>query len=109
MGEQELLADKHVGYIVSLDSVRACKPAVFACGVVLRVFLYLNWAAQRKESFEYWVTEHLKVQGLYWGVTALELLGAPANALDRNKVVEFLKSCQHEGGAFSYSIHAIGS
>jgi geranylgeranyl transferase type-2 subunit beta len=39
------------------------------------------------------------MNGLYWGLTALHLMGRP-DALDRNEVVEFVLSCQHENGGF---------
>jgi geranylgeranyl transferase type-2 subunit beta len=55
--------------------------------------------SQRKDELEYWLTEHLRVNGLYWGLTALHLLGHP-DALPRNEVVEFVLSCLHDSGGF---------
>lgn len=54
---------------------------------------------QQRESLEYWVTEHLRVSGLYWGSTALALLGKD-DALNKDDVVAFLKRCAHKEGAF---------
>lgn len=42
------------------------------------------------------------MNGLYWGLTALHLLGHP-EALDRDEVVEFVLSCQHDNGGFGAS------
>ncbi|KAF2810529.1 type II protein geranylgeranyltransferase beta subunit [Mytilinidion resinicola] len=71
--ELQLFVDKHVRYIQSLD--------------------------KRKDELEYWLTEHLRLNGLYWGLTALHLLGHP-DALPRNEVVDFVLSCLHDSGGF---------
>lgn len=39
------------------------------------------------------------MNGLYWGLTALHLLGHP-EALPRSKTIDFVFSCQHENGGF---------
>ena len=54
---------------------------------------------QRKDELEYWLTEHLRLNGLYWGLTALHMLGRP-DALPRNEAIEFVLSCQCEDGGF---------
>ncbi|KAF2657380.1 terpenoid cyclases/Protein prenyltransferase [Lophiostoma macrostomum CBS 122681] len=69
--EMRLFVDKHVHYIQSLDS--------------------------RKDELEYWLTEHLRLNGLYWGLTALHLLGHP-DALPRQGILDFVCSCLHENG-----------
>lgn len=45
------------------------------------------------------MTEHLRLNGLYWGLTALHLLGCP-DALPREETISFVLSCQHENGGF---------
>ncbi|KAL9103876.1 MAG: hypothetical protein Q9163_001113 [Psora crenata] len=72
-GELTLVVDKHVQYIQSLDT--------------------------RKDELEYWLTEHLRLNGVYWGLTALHLLGHP-EALPRDATISFVLSCQHESGGF---------
>jgi len=67
------LVDKHVSYIKSLDT--------------------------RKDELEYWLTEHLRINGVYWGLTALDLMGH-RDALPRDKTIEFVMSCQHGNGGF---------
>jgi geranylgeranyl transferase type-2 subunit beta len=57
---------KHVQYIVSLD--------------------------KRSDEYEYWLTEHLRLNGVYWGLTALHILGHP-DALPRDGLVEFAMKC----------------
>ncbi|CAG8518352.1 4481_t:CDS:2 [Ambispora gerdemannii] len=70
---QELLSELHVAYIKSLDT--------------------------RRDDLEYWLTEHLRLSGVYWGLTALDLLNN-VDALDREEVVKYVVSCQHENGGF---------
>jgi geranylgeranyl transferase type-2 subunit beta len=65
---------KHVEYIVSLD--------------------------KRSDEYEYWLTEHLRLNGVYWGLTALHILGHP-DALPRDGLVEFTMKCwDSESGGF---------
>ena len=45
------------------------------------------------------MTEHLRLNGLYWGLTALHLLGHP-EALPRNEVIDFVISCMRDNGGF---------
>ncbi|PYH43377.1 Rab geranylgeranyltransferase subunit beta BET2 [Aspergillus saccharolyticus JOP 1030-1] len=70
---QELCTQKHVEYIKNLDS--------------------------RRDELEYWLTEHLRLNGVYWGLTALHLLGYP-DALPRQETIDFVLSCQRDNGGF---------
>jgi geranylgeranyl transferase type-2 subunit beta len=45
------------------------------------------------------LTEHLRLNGVYWGLTALHLLGHP-EALPREETINFVLSCQNEDGGF---------
>lgn len=71
--ELQLATSAHVKYIQSLDT--------------------------RKDEYDYWLTEHLRLNGLYWGLTALHLLGHP-DALSRTETIDFVLSCQHDSGGF---------
>jgi len=71
--ELQLCVEKHVQYIQGLDNAR--------------------------EELEYWLSEHLRLNGIYWGLTACHLLGYP-NALARKDVIDFTLSCFHDGGGF---------
>ncbi|KAE9974113.1 hypothetical protein BLS_003263 [Venturia inaequalis] len=71
--ELQLVVEKHIQYIQTLD--------------------------KRKDEYEYWLTEHLRLNGLYWGLTALHLLGRP-DALPREEVLDFVVKCLHENGGF---------
>ncbi|KAK3167799.1 hypothetical protein OEA41_004245 [Lepraria neglecta] len=71
--ELKLAVDNHVKYIQSLDT--------------------------RQDELEYWLTEHLRLNGVYWGLTALHLLGHP-EGLPRDATIDFVLSCQHGSGGF---------
>ncbi|KAK7206863.1 terpenoid cyclases/protein prenyltransferase alpha-alpha toroid [Myxozyma melibiosi] len=69
----KFVRDKHIQYIQSLD--------------------------KKQDELEYWLSEHLRMNGVYWGLTALDLMGA-RDALPRDKMIEYVKSCQHANGGF---------
>lgn len=71
-----LLAHKHVQYIVDF--------------------------ALSEGSLEHILTEHFKMSGIYWSLTALYLLGA-LDRLDRDKIIDWVLSCQHACGGFGAS------
>lgn len=71
--ELQLAIEPHVKYIQSLDT--------------------------RKDELEYWLTEHLRLNGLYWGLVALHLMGRP-DALPRDETIAFVLSCQADNGGF---------
>ena len=48
------------------------------------------------------VMEHLRMNGAYWGLTALDLMGK-LDAVDREEVVSWVLQCQHECGSLIYS------
>ena len=60
---------------------------------------YIQSLDKRKDEYEYWLTEHLRLNGLFWGLTALHLMGHP-EALPRDEVIDFVLSCQHDSGGF---------
>jgi len=54
-----------------------------------------------KDTFEYWVTEHLRVSASYWGLMALLVVdGVKTPELDWNEILVWIQSCQHPSGAF---------
>ncbi|KAK9478420.1 terpenoid cyclases/protein prenyltransferase alpha-alpha toroid [Lipomyces japonicus] len=69
----EFFQDKHIQYIKSLDT--------------------------KQDELEYWLSEHLRLGGVYWGVSALYLMHAK-DELPRDEMIKFVKSCQHSNGGF---------
>ncbi len=60
---------------------------------------YIQSLDTRKDELEYHLTEHLRLNGLYWGLTALHLVKRP-DALPRKETIDFVLSCQTESGGF---------
>ncbi|KAF8966774.1 terpenoid cyclases/protein prenyltransferase alpha-alpha toroid [Flammula alnicola] len=73
-GTDKLLTDLHVSYIQKLG--------------------------QNKDDLAYHLTSHLRLNAIYWGFTALCVMGRP-EALSREEMVEFVMSCwDEEAGGF---------
>ncbi|KAH3902450.1 probable Geranylgeranyl transferase type-2 subunit beta [Saccharomycodes ludwigii] len=67
--------DKHLSFIESLDT--------------------------KTEDYEYWLSEHLRINGVYWGLTALCCLKA-SDKFKKKDVIEFVLSCwDKENGSFA--------
>lgn len=60
---------------------------------------YIQGLDTKKDELDYWLTEHLRLNGVYWGLNALHLMGRP-EALPRQETIDFIMSCQHESGGF---------
>lgn len=59
----------------------------------------MKLTSQKQEDYEYWLSEHLRMNGLYWGLTALCLMRAE-ETLDRVEVIRFILSCRDPRGGF---------
>ncbi|EAZ63627.2 Type II proteins geranylgeranyltransferase beta subunit [Scheffersomyces stipitis CBS 6054] len=72
--------EKHIAFVVDQDSHR---------------------------SFEYWLSEHLRMNGLYWGVVSLVIMNALEDALPQNEVIDYILSCWDEktGGFGAFPKH----
>ena len=56
---------------------------------------YINKVSADKESFEFVVTQHLRMSGVYWGLTAMCLLGRDIKTeMGSDAIVEWVLSCQ---------------
>jgi geranylgeranyl transferase type-2 subunit beta len=60
---------------------------------------YIQSLNTKQDDLEYWLTEHLRLQGIYWGITALDLMGR-IEALPRDELIKYVVACQHESGGF---------
>jgi geranylgeranyl transferase type-2 subunit beta len=49
------------------------------------------------------VTEYLRMSGIYWGLTAVDLMGE-LQKMSRDDIVNFVAQCQHECGGFGASV-----
>ena len=52
---------------------------------------------------EYIMTEYLRMNGIYWGLTAIALMGG-LNRMKQSEVLDFVKQCQHECGGVGSSV-----
>ncbi|KAH9488414.1 hypothetical protein Btru_067372, partial [Bulinus truncatus] len=64
---------------------------------------YIASYGEKKEDYEYVMTEYLRMNGMYWGLTSLALIGHLGD-MNRSEVIDFIIKCQHECGGFSCSI-----
>ena len=60
---------------------------------------YIQTLNERQDELEYWLTEHLRLNGIYWGLTALDLMNH-IDALPRQEVIDYVASLQHPTGGF---------
>ena len=51
------------------------------------------------------MTEHLRLNGVYWGLTALCLLAHP-EVLDSKEMIKYIQSCQTEEGTSLLNVSA---
>jgi len=64
---------------------------------------YIKRVGEDSASYEYAVSEHLRMSGIYWAASALYLLGALED-LDRDGIIAFVLKCQHECGGFGGNV-----
>jgi hypothetical protein len=54
-----------------------------------------------KASFEFTVSQHFRMSGVYWGLTALSLLGKNlSEEIDVDAISSWIMECQHENGGW---------
>lgn len=69
----ELLLDKHIEFIANYG--------------------------QGETYYEYVMAEFLRINGVYWGLTAMDVMGA-VDRMDRTEILTFLKDCHHPSGGY---------
>lgn len=74
-------------------------------GVGLKMFheekhiQYIKKVASDTESFEFVVSQHLRMSGVYWGLTALSVLGIDIiDEMNTDSIVNWVMSCQDDNG-----------
>lgn len=82
LNKLEFVKDKHVKYIQDLDS------------------------QMTQKSYEYWLLEHLRLNGIYWGITSLATMNS-LDALPKDELINFILLCWDDksGGFGSYPKH----
>lgn len=75
MSTPPFFREKHIAYVKSLDT--------------------------KTQNYEYWLTEHLRLNGVYWGLTALCCLKSK-DTFDKDEVIKFVLDCwDEENGSFA--------
>ncbi|KAG5306376.1 PGTB2 transferase, partial [Pseudoatta argentina] len=64
---------------------------------------YLISYGTNKDEYNYSQTEHMRMSGMYWGLTALDLMGK-LEQTNKEEVLEFIRQCQSDSGGISASI-----
>ncbi|KAJ7499100.1 rab geranylgeranyltransferase [Mycena latifolia] len=64
---------------------------------------YIQNLAKSTDDLAYHLTAHLRLNAIYWGLTALCIMGHP-DALERDEVIRFVESCWDEK-AGGYGAH----
>jgi len=62
---------------------------------------FIKHSAEETGTMESEASQHLRLNAVYWGLCCLELLGAPAETLDRAALRAWLLACQREGRGFA--------
>eukprot|EP00053_Salpingoeca_punica_P003128 m.41332 g.41332 ORF g.41332 m.41332 type:complete len:350 (-) comp11993_c0_seq1:265-1314(-) len=57
----------------------------------------------RPQDFAYWMTEHMHVTGLYYGVACSHLLGEP-DLLDRASLLQRIHACRNADGGYAGNV-----
>lgn len=60
---------------------------------------YVAGLNELRDSYEYWITEHLRMNGTYWGLLAMALVDRK-EVLDRDGLIEFVMKCFNKDGGF---------
>ena len=64
---------------------------------------FIKRSSEDSQSFAFAISEHLRMSGVYWGLSALYLINGLGD-MDRGMIIDFVISCQHEGGGFSGNV-----
>ena len=102
-GNPELVNDKHAAYIHKFAEVWSPLPSLSV--VVQQTVLICQTDGtcdQATNTFEFYATEHFRLSGVYWGLTALQLLGQQ-DKLDKQELISWVMSCQKREGGFGGS------
>jgi len=53
---------------------------------------FVKKSSEDKDAIEYVLTDHLRLSGMYWGLTSLDLLGK-LDVVDADEIIEFVQKC----------------
>jgi geranylgeranyl transferase type-2 subunit beta len=83
-------------FAVSSDGVKVSKDHPF---LLDKHVAYISMISADRESFEYVASQHFRMSGVYWGITAMSLLGKDLKeAMNTEEIITWVMQCQHESG-----------
>lgn len=67
---------------------------------------FLKALDDRKDRFDYWMLDHLRMSGVYWALTSCALLGydpthsdfETISPLSKDEILGFIKNCRQSSG-----------
>ena len=74
---------------------------------------YIMKMSKDHSSFEYEISQHFRMSGIYWGLTAMSILGRDlAEEMDTAEIVKWVFQCQDEvsggfGGSVGHDAHLL--
>lgn len=80
--------------------VRAC--LLVLCQKLSKSLLISYRCLQTSDRLEHVATEHFWMSGMYWGLTAMQLLGR-LDEMDQSAIVDWILQCQANNGGFGGS------
>lgn len=70
---------------------------------------FIKQLDDHSDKLEYWVTDHLRMNAVYWSLTTLHLLKGPEweshSPLSRQEIIEFVLECQNDDGGFGGNLN----
>ncbi|GAA6076786.1 geranylgeranyl transferase type-2 subunit beta isoform X1, partial [Tachysurus ichikawai] len=64
---------------------------------------YIAAYGSKKDDYEYTLSEYLRMSGIYWGLTVMDLM-SQLHRMNRDEIIDFIKASQHECGGISASV-----
>lgn len=64
---------------------------------------FIEAYGKKTDDYEFCLTEYLRMSGIYWGLTAMDLIGS-LDKMNREEVLRFVVDCQDESGGFGASL-----
>ena len=70
----------------------------------MRYVLGLRDDAKQAQKLAHWMSSHLRVSGIYWGLSALQLLQHVTTKEEEEEIIKFVLACQNADGGFGGNI-----
>jgi len=64
---------------------------------------YIKTYEEKKEDYEYIMSEYLRMSGIYWCLTSMSLMNK-LHIMGKQQVLDFVDTCFHEFGGYSASV-----